>query len=205
MSEDITVAIVLLAAGKAARMGKAGQHKLLSEFDGVPLVRRSAEVAIASGAAWLIVVTGHRSDEIERALSSLPLDIVNNPDFASGIASSLIVGMSAQAARKADGVMIMLADMPALTAANLMALMSAFRGASGKAIVRATSQGRRGNPVILPQFLLPRVLELEGDAGARSVIENSGLAIVDVDIGAGAVIDVDTPEEVIAAGGRLKG
>ena len=107
MSEDITVAIVLLAAGKAARMGKAGQHKLLSEFDGVPLVRRSAEVAIASGAAWLIVVTGHRSDEIERALSSLPLDIVNNPDFASGIASSLIVGMSAQA-RAADGVAIRL-------------------------------------------------------------------------------------------------
>jgi molybdenum cofactor cytidylyltransferase len=203
-ADEISVVIVLLAAGKASRMGEAGQHKLLAEFHGMPLIRRSAEIAIASGATSVVVVTGHRSSEIERALSSLPLDIEANPDYASGMASSLIAGISTKAASHADGVMIMLADMPAITVDNLNALILAFQGSSGGAIVRAVANGQRGNPVILPHELLPRILELKGDVGARGVIEASSLPIVDVEIGQAAHIDVDTREQVIAAGGQLK-
>jgi molybdenum cofactor cytidylyltransferase len=203
-TEEISVAIVLLAAGKASRMGEAAPHKLLAEFDGVPLIRRSAEMAIASNAKSVVVVTGYRSSEIESALSSLPLDIEANPDYPSGMASSLIAGVSTKAAGNADGVMIMLADMPALTVDNLNALILAFQGSSGQAIVRAVANGRRGNPVILPHELLSRILELKGDVGARSVIEASSLPTVDVEIGQAAHIDVDTPEQVIAAGGQLK-
>jgi molybdenum cofactor cytidylyltransferase len=201
---EVSVAIVLLAAGKASRMGEAGPHKLLAEFDGVPLIRRSTETAIASDARSVVVVTGYRSSEIERALSSLPLDIEENPDYASGMASSLIAGVSTKAASHADGVMIVLADMPAITVANLNALIQAFQRSSGSAIVRAVANGRRGNPVILPHELLPRILELKGDVGARSIIEASSLPIVDVEIGQAAHIDVDTPEQVTAAGGQLK-
>lgn len=205
VANDITVAVVLLAAGRSTRMGEAGQHKLLAEFDGVPLVRRSAQVAIASGATSTTVITGYRSDEIERVLSSLPLHLVENPEYASGMASSLIAGVSTKAAGEADGVMIMLADMPAITVDNLAALIVAFQGALGQAIVRAVSHGRRGNPVILPRSILPKILELDGDVGARSVVEASGLPVIDVEIGQAALIDVDTPEQVIAAGGRLDG
>jgi molybdenum cofactor cytidylyltransferase len=203
-ADEVSVTIVLLAAGKASRMGEAGPHKLLAEFDGVPLIRRSAEMAIASSAKSVVVVTGYRSNEIERALSSLPLDIEENRDYASGMASSLIAGISTKAAGNADGVMIMLADMPAITVDNLNALILAFQGSSGQAIVRAVANGRRGNPAILPHELLPRILELKGDVGARGVIEASSLPIIDVEIGQAAHIDVDTPEQVIAAGGQLK-
>ncbi|WP_440981391.1 NTP transferase domain-containing protein [Shinella sumterensis] len=198
-----TVAAVILAAGKASRMGEGGAHKLLAEFDGEPLVRRTAKTALAAEASSVIVVTGHRRSEIMAALSGLEVTAVENPDYASGMASSLISGFSARAARDADGVLVMLADMPGVKADDLNLLIAAFRSASGRAIVRAVSRGKRGNPVILPKSLGDAVMRLEGDIGARHIIETSGLPIIDTDIGDAAHLDVDTPEAVRAAGGVL--
>ncbi|NLS15835.1 NTP transferase domain-containing protein [Rhizobium sp. P40RR-XXII] len=202
---QISVAIILLAAGKASRMGEGGSHKLLAEFDGVPLVRRSASTAIASGVSDIVAVTGHRQDEIEDALNGLAVERVFNPDYASGMASSLVAGVGTPAAQRADGVLVMLADMPEVTSDDLNILIAAFREANGQAIVRAVSGGKRGNPVILPRSVLNAVMRLEGDVGARHIIETSGLPVVDVEIGEAAHLDVDTPEAVIAAGGILKG
>lgn len=202
---EISLAIVLLAAGKASRMGEGGSHKLLAEFEGVPLVRRSASIAIASGISDIVAVTGHRRDEIEGALSGLAVKPVFNPDYVSGMASSLVAGVGTQAAQKADGVLVMLADMPGVTSDDLKTLISAFRQANGQAIVRAVSGGKRGNPVILPRSVLNAVMRLEGDVGARHIIETSGLPVIDVEIGEAAHLDVDTPEAVVAAGGILKG
>lgn len=204
-ASEISVAIVLLAAGKASRMGEGGSHKLLAEFDSVPLVRRSALTAIASGASDIVAVTGHRRDDIEAALYGLAVEPVFNPDYASGMASSLVAGVGTRAAQKADGILIMLADMPGVTSNDLKTLMTAFREANGHAIVRAVSGGKRGNPVILPRSVLNAVMRLEGDVGARHIIETSGLPVVDIEIGEAAHLDVDTPEAVVAAGGVLKG
>ncbi|WP_160011915.1 NTP transferase domain-containing protein [Rhizobium sp. 18055] len=200
-----TVACVILAAGRASRMGEGGPHKLLAEFDGVPLIRRCALAALASGVAAVAVVTGYRRSDIEAALEGLHLACVHNEHYASGMASSLIAGFSAEPAIHADGIMVMLADMPAVSTADLDALLAAFRQSGGEAIVRAVCGGKRGNPVILPRALYGAVRRLEGDVGARYVIEESGMPVVGVDIGVGAHLDVDTPDAVIAAGGILKG
>jgi molybdenum cofactor cytidylyltransferase len=202
---QISVAVVLLAAGKASRMGEGGPHKLLAEFDGIPLVRRSAATALASGAAAVVAVTGHRREEIEQALAGLPVERVHNPDYASGMASSLVAGIGTPAAQRADGVLVMLADMPGVASDDLKTLIAAFRKANGQAIVRAVSRGKRGNPVILPRTVYDAVMRLEGDVGARHIIETAGLSVIDVDIGDAAHLDVDTPEAVLAAGGILKG
>lgn len=201
---QISVAVVLLAAGRASRMGEGGPHKLLAEFDGMPLVRRSATTALSSGAAAVIAVTGHRREDIEQALAGLSVQPVHNPDFASGMASSLISGIGAPSAQQADGTLVMLADMPGITGHDLKVLIAAFQKANGQAIVRAVSRGKRGNPVILPRAVYDAVMRLEGDVGARHIIETSGLAVIDVDIGDAAHLDVDTPEAVLAAGGILK-
>ena len=72
--EQISVAIILLAAGKASRMGESAPHKLLAEFSGVPLVRRSAKQAISSGANSVTAVTGYRQEEIcPASASALPI------------------------------------------------------------------------------------------------------------------------------------
>ena len=83
---EIDIGIVLLAAGRASRMGADGPHKLLAEFAGRPLVRRVAETALAARPAQLVTVTGHRAAEIEAALNGLALQTVHNPAFAGGIA-----------------------------------------------------------------------------------------------------------------------
>ncbi|AHF86882.1 molybdopterin-guanine dinucleotide biosynthesis protein MobA (plasmid) [Rhizobium leguminosarum bv. trifolii WSM1689] len=198
-----SVAIVILAAGKAGRMGEGGKHKLLAEFDGVPLVRRSALTALAADAASVIVVTGHRRSEIEAALDGLALTFVDNPDYASGMASSLIAGFSSRDADGAEGILVMLADMPGISTTHLDALISAFRNSRGEAVVRAASQGKPGNPVILPRSLNQAVLRLQGDVGARDIIATSGLPVLDVDVGDAALLDLDTPDEVLAAGGAM--
>lgn len=200
-SRKPAVAAILLAAGQARRMG--GPHKLLAEFDGVPLVRRSAETLRAADLASIAVVTGHRQAEVSQALHGLDLNILLNPDYATGMASSLVCGFSDPDVAAADGVLVMLADMPAVTSGDLDRLISAFRDAGGHSVVRSVHLGKRGNPIILPRETYAAVLRLEGDVGARAIVENSGLDVVDIDIGPSAHIDVDTPEAVIAAGGVL--
>lgn len=200
----LSIAIVLLAAGQAKRMG-GEHHKLLAEFDGVPLVRRMAQAAIAANPDAVIIVTGHRHAEVTDCLIGLDVELVHNSAYADGMAGSVVAGFRAPSVIGVDGIMIMLADMPAVTSNDLKRLIAAFTEADGKAVVRAVASGKRGNPVILPQGLRDSVFRLTGDIGARQIIENCGLEIIDVEIGAAAHLDVDTPEAVTAAGGILKG
>lgn len=115
-----------------------------------------------------------------------------------------MAGFSSKRADGADGILVMLADMPGISTAHLNALIFAFRNAGGEAIVRAVSRGKPGNPVILPHSLYYAVLRLEGDVGACGIIATSGLPILDVDVGDAACLDVDTPDDIVAAGGAMK-
>ncbi|RWD82831.1 MAG: 4-diphosphocytidyl-2C-methyl-D-erythritol kinase [Mesorhizobium sp.] len=195
------VDIVLLAAGRSSRMG--GPNKLLALFDGEPLVRRTAERALGSKAASTIVVTGHQRERVRSVLSGLDVRLADNPDFADGLASSLKAGI-AQVAPDAAGAMIVLGDMPGVSSKDLDSLIDAFRRSGGRAVVRAAHLGKRGNPVLLPRSLFLAVSQLEGDTGARHLVEAEGLDVIDVEIGQGASIDVDTREALEGAGGVLQ-
>ena len=202
--DEAVVAVVLLAAGKASRMGADGLHKLLAEFDGIPLVRRSAMVALGTRASSVTIVTGHRHHEILAALKGLDFQYVYNPDYASGMAGSLVTGFRTDQAQRADGVLVMNADMPRITSVDLDTLIAAFCNAKRDAIVRAVAHGRRGNPVVLPRSLYDSVLQLHGDVGARHLIETSEIPIIDVAIDERSLLDVDTPVAILAAGGVLR-
>lgn len=200
----LRVAAVVLAAGSASRMAGSGHHKLLARFDGVPLVRRTVETVLGSRADRHVVVTGYRAGDIKAALTGLDAEVVINAGFETGMASSLRAGLSA-VRDGADGLLVVLADMPGIRREHLDEMIAAFHREQGKAIIRAVSGGKRGNPVILPASTFDAVARLTGDIGARPVIERSGLAIIDVDIGEAAHIDTDTPEDIAAAGGVLAG
>ncbi|RVJ39945.1 NTP transferase domain-containing protein, partial [Sinorhizobium medicae] len=197
------VELVVLAAGRASRMGPEGRHKLLAEFEGMPLVRRSVEAAIGAAPGRVTVVTGHREAEIQAALAGLSANFVSNPDYAGGMASSLIAGLSALDTG-AGGMLVMLADMPGITSEHLAELIAAFEVESGRAVVRAVAGGQRGNPVILPKETFHAVRQLVGDVGARHIVERCGLPVIDVELGPAARLDLDTPEAILAAGGILK-
>lgn len=198
--DDPRVDIVVLAAGRSSRM--AGPNKLLAEFDGVPLIRRSVQTALsARNAETVRVVTGHMHDAIAAALAGLGVEIVHNPAFADGLSTSLKAGFAA--AREADGVLVMLADQPHLTAPDLDRLIAAFTGRGKGAIVAASDRGERRNPVILSRDFAAAIEVLSGDVGAARIIAAHPDALTEVEIGAAASVDVDTPEALEAAGGRL--
>ncbi|KQZ13147.1 NTP transferase domain-containing protein [Mesorhizobium sp. Root1471] len=192
---------VLLAAGRSSRMG--GPNKLLALFDGKPLVTRTAERVLDAGVAGAVAVVGHQHERVGSALSGLSLKTVENPDFADGLSSSLRVGIAALPP-DAGGALVVLGDMPGISARDLDRLIEAFRKSGGSAIVRASHNGKRGNPVLLPRSLFSAVAHLEGDTGARYLVENAGIDVIDVEIGAGAWLDVDTREVLEEAGGVLQ-
>lgn len=192
------IAVLILAAGRSARMG--GPHKLLSTFGDETLIRRSARVALGSSAARIVVVTGHRGDEIAGALEALPVEIVRNEAYEDGLSTSLRCGF-AIAAKGSDGVLVMLADQPALTPAHLDALIAVFQPEGKGSIVVATAFAERGNPVVLSTGFAGEIERLRGDRGARSLIDVHAPLVREVEIGAAALIDVDTPKALREAGG----
>jgi molybdenum cofactor cytidylyltransferase len=192
---------IVLAAGRSSRMG--GPNKLLALFQGRPLVRLTAETARASRAGEVVVVTGHQDERVATALAGLDVRRAHNADYQSGLASSLKTGVRA-ISPDAAGALVMLGDMPDVSAGDLDRLNAAFAKSGGTAIVRATHGGKRGNPVILPHALFPEVARLEGDTGARHIVESQSNPVIDVEIGAGAGVDVDTPEAMLLAGGVLQ-
>lgn len=182
---------VLLAAGRGERMG--GPNKLLADFTGKPLVRHALDALAASRVRATVAVVGHERERMEAALRGSGARIVENSDYATGLASSLKAGVDALPP-DAAGALIALADMPGVRTHDIDSLVDAFLRAQGNAIVRATHLGKRGNPVILPRALFGAVATLIGDVGARHLVETSELEVVDIEIGVGARLDVDTPE-----------
>ena len=196
----VIVDAVLLCAGRGQRMG--GSNKLLARFDGQPLVRRVADALAHSKVRRTAAVVGHQAELVADALEGADVRIVRNPAYASGLASSLKAGISTLG-NDASGALIALGDMPGVTAAAVDRLVDAFVSAGGTSIVRATHAGKRGNPVILPRTLFEAVARLEGDTGARHLVETSQLPVIDIEIGEAASLDVDTPEAMARAGGIL--
>ncbi|OLP62719.1 molybdopterin-guanine dinucleotide biosynthesis protein MobA [Xaviernesmea oryzae] len=199
----LRVEILILAAGSARRM--RGSHKLLALFDGVPLIRRTADIALSSRAAGVTVVTGHRRDAVHAALTGLTLRLIDNPHYHEGMGTSLACGVSALDTADPDGILVMLADMPQITVTHLDSLLGRFEQAQGAAVVRAASGEKPGNPVILPRPLFPLLTTLAGDEGARRIIAASGMPIIDLDLGPAALFDIDTPEALTEAGGVVSG
>jgi len=202
-AEDHTsrVDVVVLAAGRSSRM--EGPNKLLATFEGTPLVRRSVMTALGSRAGRVHVVTGHMRAQIEAALAGLDVAFVENDAFADGLSTSLAAGFDA-ASGEADGVLVMLADQPLLTPADLDSLIDAFRAAGEGSIVLAADEGRRANPVILASSFRPEIAALEGDVGARGIVQAHLDLVRAVELGAAASFDVDTPELMERAGGILR-
>ena len=191
------VPAIILAAGRSTRMG--GPNKLLAELGGKPLVRIVTEQVLASKAHGVIVVTGHQADEVRKALQGLDVRFAHNPDFAGGLAGSVKAGIAAVGA-EADGAVICLGDMPLIDARLVDRLIEAFAPDRANLIVVPVSDGRRGNPVLWSRRFFSELMTLEGDIGARHLIEKHSEAVAEVPVkGHGAFLDIDTPQALETA------
>jgi len=192
MAEPTHIAAIVLAAGRSTRMGAA--NKLLADIGGKPMVRHVVEAALASQAHAVLVVTGHQADEVRAALARLDVAVATNPDFATGLSSSLKAGIRALPKHVA-GALVLLGDMPRIEAAHLDAMIAAWASDAGQTIVVPVHQGQRGNPVLWPADLFDEMLALEGDVGARTLMIRHTHRVREIELGTDAIgMDVDTPD-----------
>ena len=194
-------AAVVLAAGRSQRM--TDRNKLLTPLAGKPIVVRVVEAALASRARPVVVVTGHQDANIRAALEGHDVRFVHNPDFATGMASSLRTGVSALGG-EVDGALICLGDMPLVGPSHLDALIDAFDPASDETICVPTWQRRRGNPVLWSRRHFDELAALSGDVGARGLLDRHAEHIRYVAMPDDAItLDADTDDAVRALESRL--
>jgi molybdenum cofactor cytidylyltransferase len=190
------VAALVLAAGRSSRMG--GANKLLAPVDGVPMVLRAVNAALASRATSVTVVLGHEADAIETLLAGRAVQVVRNPDYAQGMSGSVRCGLAAVPA-PAQAALVVLGDMPGITADHLDRLIDAF-DAARPTIVVPCKDGRRGNPVLLPRELFEEACAVTGDQGARGLIARHAALVREAAFDDDAIfIDVDSPDELARA------
>ncbi|MEM9692764.1 MAG: nucleotidyltransferase family protein [Myxococcota bacterium] len=197
------IAAVVLAAGRSSRMGTL--NKMFVDVDGQPMVQRVVETMGRSAVGEVVVVTGHDSEALRRAVLSArvtrPVRFVHNPEYAEGLGTSVRAGAGAIDGCRAG--VFALGDMPLVRTAHVDALILLFRSEGEPSIVVPTFRGRRGNPILWGERHFTEMKKLSGDTGARHLLENhaASVAFCEVD-DAGVLLDVDTPEALAAVRGR---
>jgi len=190
------IAAVVLAAGQSMRMG--ADNKLLADINGQPMVRVVTESVLASRAHPVVVVTGHDGPAVRAALAGLDVDLVDNPGSRAGLSTSLRAGLNVL--RSVDGVVVVLGDMPWVTAADIDCVLDAFAPDLGREIIVPIHEGKRGNPVLWAARFLPELARVTGDRGGRTLLEEHGDVVHHVTIGRGTLLDVDRPSDLAAGG-----
>ena len=183
------IAGLVLAAGAGRRYGRP---KALVSWRGRLLVRRAAETLREAGVPRTLVVVGAEAEQV-RALAP-ELTYTENPEWATGMASSLRTGLAALAAGPAGAAVVLLVDMPGVTPAAVRRIAGL---AAPDALVLGGYGDRRGHPVLLGrEHWAPVADAATGDRGARDYLRAHAATVQVVQIGDVADdFDIDTPED----------
>ncbi|NLG72554.1 MAG: putative selenium-dependent hydroxylase accessory protein YqeC [Chloroflexi bacterium] len=155
---------IILAAGGASRLGKPKQ---LLEWKGEPFVRAVARTALEAGLAPVIVVTGAAADEVQQALSDLPVQFVHNPDWESGQGSSVATG-ARSLPPECGAAVYLLSDQPQIPAALVRSLVE-LHSRTLAPLTAPLADGRRANPVLFDRVTFGELQQLSGETGGRSL------------------------------------
>lgn len=191
------VVVVVLAAGRSSRMGRAKQ---LAVVDGAPMVVRATETALASAGASVIVVTGAYAPEVTVTLSPIlesagdRLRLVHNADWATGQASSVRTAVMALPSY-CQAALFLPTDQPFVPVALLDELIATWQ--RGAILVAPTIDGQpRGAPAIFDRTFWPELLTLEGDTGARPLLQRHRDQLITISTEAAWLRDIDTPADL---------
>lgn len=182
---------LVLAAGGSSRLG---QSKQLLKIDNETLLHRVCRQA-RHVCPEVTVVLGAEAAQMTEAIADLPLARIINPDWASGLASSLKAGLLNLPAT-ADGVLVLLCDQPAVDAEHLQVLVTRWQQ-QPDIIVAAGYHDVNGVPAIFPRAYFVDLLSLSGDTGARALLNMDTYPVVSMDMPV-AAYDVDTEADITA-------
>lgn len=169
--ESERVAGVILAAGSSSRMGR---NKLLLDLGGETVVRRAVRNAIDAGLDPAVVVLGHEADRVKAELVGLSCRSVVNPHHAEGVCTSLQLGIR-EVEADAHALVVILADMPFVTAAMIRALVERRHETGAPLVISQYGDARGGDPVDAPPILYDRslfaeLLSMTGERCAKRVV-----------------------------------
>lgn len=183
---------VILAAGSSSRYGALKQ---LIAIDGEPMVRRITRNTLAAGLHPVVVVVGAQSDRVTDCLSNLDACAVSNPDWATGMGSSLATGVATLISQAAplQSLMVMLADQPAIKVDDLERMLVAHVARPSR-ILACRNKGDYGPPCIFPLAYVDELMALSGSQGARALFDRHPSAVEGFDLPA-AFLDIDTPDD----------
>lgn len=190
------IAAVILAAGESSRLGRPKQLVVLG---GRSLIRRAVEAARGAGCSPIVVVLGAYADEVRAEIEPLAPRTVVNASWREGMGGSVRTGIAelVDASDPVDAVVLTGCDQPCLSSAVLRRLIEAYRDRRDRArtMVASTYAGTRGTPALFSRAEFDRLLELEGDRGARDLLRETAGGVVDVSWPDGAR-DIDAEDDL---------
>jgi molybdenum cofactor cytidylyltransferase len=186
-------AAIILAAGASTRLG---QPKQLVQLHGESLLRRTVRLACEAACAPVIVVLGRDTEDHSRELARLAALAVINPNWQTGMASSLKHGLRAALNTNPNmqHALLLVCDQPRLDAAHLQKLLLAHNDGSS-AITASRYRETLGVPTIFSKKIFPELLALTGDQGARRILQHHADQVTAIDF-PGGELDLDTPEDL---------
>jgi molybdenum cofactor cytidylyltransferase len=187
----MTIAAVVLAAGAGHRF-EGPTHKLLAPFNGRPLVEWAVAHAFEGGLDRTVVVVGAEPDGVRAAVAGFDVDVVENPGWAGGIATSLAAAVRHATDAGHEAVVLGLGDQPFIEPDAWRRVGAAT--SAGAAIAVATYDGQRRNPVGLASAIWPD-LPTDGDEGAKVVMRMRPELVREVPC-PGRPLDIDTVEDL---------
>jgi hypothetical protein len=185
----VRVGGVILAAGLSSRMGS---FKPLLDFNGMPAIERQIRLFQSCGLAPVVVVVGHRADDLTPLIRSLGAVAVFNPNFQNGMFSSIQAGIGAVDGH-CDGCLILPVDIPLVRPDTIAALTAQF-GRQPAPVTYPVCHGRRGHPPLIAATLFPAILEGAADGGLAALLarhRDHALSVAVED--PGILRDMDTP------------
>lgn len=180
-----------MAAGESRRMG---DFKQLLTLSGKTFVECCVDSLLESRVDEVVVVTGHRDQDVRRAVGDRPVRFAYNADYRAGMSSSIKCGVRALA-RDARACLIALVDQPQINVDVFNRVIEEYEK-NQPLIVIPTFQGRNGHPVILDLKLKGEILSMDPEQGLRHVVHAHAGETLRVDVSQEAVlIDFDLPED----------
>ena len=188
----MNIGTIVLAAGSSSRMGRSKQ---LLEIEGEPLLCRCVNIALTVNPENVVVILGANEKPHRELLEKLPVQIVSNFYWKTGMGSSIKTGLNylIQSGAELDAVIIMVCDQPALTAAHLQKLIQKF-SEKQKSIISSAYSDSSGVPVLFGRSFFSNLLLLNDDQGAKKIVQQFPDQVEMVSFPNGS-IDLDTEED----------
>jgi molybdenum cofactor cytidylyltransferase len=183
---------ILLAAGRGSRFDPLGiRNKLLQPLPDGNAVAVAAAANLLAIMPQVLAVVPPGADQLRAELQAIGCEVTTCAEAAEGMGASIAHAVQQRA--HAAGWIVALADMPYLKPATVRALLDAMQ--DGADIAAPIYERRRGNPVAFGKAHLPELLRLSGDIGARRLLEDFPVCLVEVD-DPGIHLDIDHPQDL---------